>query len=55
LSTQGSFYSKEMKTLFGVGGLEDLVKATEKVVMGDAFPASVRRYGRSKWCLIAFL
>jgi NAD(P)-dependent dehydrogenase (short-subunit alcohol dehydrogenase family) len=55
LSTQGSFYSKEMKTLFGVGGLEDLVKATENVVMGDAFPASVRRYGRSKWCLIAFL
>jgi NAD(P)-dependent dehydrogenase (short-subunit alcohol dehydrogenase family) len=55
LSTQGSFHSKELKILFGDGGLEDLVKATEKVKAGDAFPASVRRYGRSKWCLIAFL
>lgn len=55
LSTQGSFHSKELKILFGEQGLEDLVKATEKVKSGDAFPASVRRYGRSKWCLIAFL
>jgi len=55
LSTQGSFHSKELKILFGEKGLEDLVKATEKVRRGDAFPASVRRYGRSKWCLIAFL
>jgi NAD(P)-dependent dehydrogenase (short-subunit alcohol dehydrogenase family) len=55
LSNQGSFYSKEMKILFGENGLEDLVKATEKVKMGEAFPASLRRYGRSKWCLIAFL
>jgi len=55
LSNQGSFYSKEMKNLFGENGLEDLVKATEKVKMGEAFPASLRRYGRSKWCLIAFL
>ncbi|KAE9374702.1 NAD(P)-binding protein [Stipitochalara longipes BDJ] len=54
LSTQGSFHSKELKILFGEKGLEDLVKATEKVRTGDAFPASVRRYGRSKWCLIAF-
>ncbi|KAN0103253.1 NAD(P)-binding protein [Hyaloscypha variabilis] len=54
LSNQGSFYSKEMKILFGENGLEDLVKATEKVKMGEAFPASLRRYGRSKWCLIAF-
>lgn len=55
LSTQGTYHRKEMKVLFGEGGTEDLVKATERVGRGDVFPASVRRYGRSKWCLIAFL
>ena len=55
LSTQGSFHSKELKILFGDGGLEDLIKATEKVRTGDSLPASLRRYSRSKWCLIAFL
>lgn len=55
LSTKGVFHSKELKTLFGEGGTEDLVKAREKVGKGDEFPASMRRYGRSKWCLIAFL
>ena len=55
LSTKGSFPTAELQILFGEGGLEDLLKATEKVSLGDQFPASVRRYGRSKWCLIAFL
>jgi len=31
------------------------VKGKGKGVRGGEFPASVRRYGRSKWCLIAFL
>jgi NAD(P)-dependent dehydrogenase (short-subunit alcohol dehydrogenase family) len=48
LSTKGAFHSKELKVLFGDGGTEDLVKATEKVRRGDEFPASVRRYG--KYC-----
>jgi NAD(P)-dependent dehydrogenase (short-subunit alcohol dehydrogenase family) len=55
LSTKGIFPTTELQILFGAGGLEDLLKATEKVSVGDQFPASVRRYGRSKWCLIAFL
>lgn len=55
LSTKGAFHSKELKVLFGEGGTEDLAKAKEKVRRGGEFPASVRRYGRSKWCLIAFL
>jgi NAD(P)-dependent dehydrogenase (short-subunit alcohol dehydrogenase family) len=55
LSTRGTFHSKESKVLFGEQGTKDLVKATERVGRGDVFPASVRRYGRSKWCLITFL
>jgi NAD(P)-dependent dehydrogenase (short-subunit alcohol dehydrogenase family) len=55
LSTKGAYHSKEMKVLFGEGGTEDLFKAKERVGRGDVFPASIRRYGRSKWCLIAFL
>jgi NAD(P)-dependent dehydrogenase (short-subunit alcohol dehydrogenase family) len=55
ISTKGAFPSAALRILFGVGGLDDLVKATEKVTPGDEFPASMRRYGRSKWCLIAFL
>jgi NAD(P)-dependent dehydrogenase (short-subunit alcohol dehydrogenase family) len=55
ISTKGAFPGAALRILFGVGGLDDLVKATEKVTPGDEFPASMRRYGRSKWCLIAFL
>jgi NAD(P)-dependent dehydrogenase (short-subunit alcohol dehydrogenase family) len=55
LSTKGSFHSPESRVLFGEGGTEDLVKATERVARGDVLRASMRRYGRSKFCLIMYL
>lgn len=54
-SNRGAYHKPEMKTLFH-GDFESLCKKDRlKVEKGDEFPAAVRRYGGSKFCLTMFM
>ncbi|KAF8866022.1 hypothetical protein BDZ45DRAFT_720691 [Acephala macrosclerotiorum] len=59
LSSSGAFPKPEMRIILKgdgaeVGDVERLAKATDKISKGDEFPAAIRRYGASKFCMTMF-